>query len=64
MSNDEKNVVATLGTGHGKSVIILALATALFEIDKKLEVYIVTINKFLKLYGKIKYGKGNKYVIS
>ena len=36
MINDEKNVVATLGTGHGKSVIILVLATALCEIDKKI----------------------------
>lgn len=62
MQNDKKNVICTIGTGHGKSVIILALAHTLVDI-LKVPVYIVTLHPFLSLFGKQKYGKDNKYIL-
>ena len=60
--NDKKNVIATIGTGHFKTVIILAIAHALLEFIKDFRVYIVTLHPFLSLFGKAKYGEGNQYI--
>ena len=47
----------TLGTGHGKSVIIQLLADILCSIDGK--VIIVCLNNFLAHWGRVTYGSLN-----
>src|SRR5688572_17959440 len=54
---NKKNIVVTLSTGHGKSVIIQLLADILVALDG--EVIIVGLNNFLSHWGRTNYGSFN-----
>ena len=49
-----KSIIASLGTGHGKSVVIQLLAQ-LLEVTGKGKVLIVCLNNYLAAQGKLKY---------
>jgi hypothetical protein len=51
------NIIVSVGTGHGKSVIIELLADILAAIDGK--VIIVCLNNFLAHWGRMTYGSLN-----
>ena len=54
---NKKNIVVSLGTGHGKSVVIQLLADILSNLG--FEVMIVTLNNFLAHWGRKNYGSIN-----
>ena len=53
----KKNLVVTLSTGHGKSIIIQLLADILTALGGK--VLIVCLNNFLAHWGRMTYGSLN-----
>ena len=54
---NKKNLILTLSTGHGKSVIIQLLADILSHLEGK--VIIVCVNNFLAHWGRTVYGSFN-----
>jgi hypothetical protein len=47
-------MIVSLGTGHGKSIIIQLIADIISMLNEK--VIIVCLNNFLSFWGKTKYG--------
>lgn len=62
MVENEKNILSCLGTGHGKTIIILLIGMALNGITGK-KVYIVCLNNFLKNYATTIYAQNVSQVI-
>lgn len=53
---ENKNILSCLGTGHGKTIIILLIAMSLNYITEK-KVYVVCLNYFLKNYAAAVYAE-------